>query len=103
MDFLDTISDGVQVSRQELGSGQYRWMVTFLDEGDDFELEDVVSRNSLNASTGASTAITATKVRDGRPSNTDHEHIVQAAGLNEVSHAFPTDGRRAYGGIPIMP
>lgn len=69
MDFLDTISEGVQVSRQELGSGQYRWTVTFLDAGDDFELEDVVSRNYLNASTGASTEITSTKVRGDRPSD----------------------------------
>lgn len=62
MDYLDTVTEGVQVSRQELGSGQYRWTVTFLDEGDDFELEDVVSRNYLNTTTGDSTEITSTKV-----------------------------------------
>lgn len=83
MDFLDTISEGVQVSRQELGLGQYRWTVTFLDAGDDFELEDVVSRNSLNASTGASTEITATKVRDDRPPDIGHKYSLQAAGLND--------------------
>lgn len=62
MDYLDTVTEGVQVSRQELGSGQYRWTVTFLDEGDDFELEDIVSRNHLNTTTGDSTEITTTKV-----------------------------------------
>lgn len=56
------MTEGVQVSRQELGSGQYRWTVTFLDEGDDFELEDVVSRNYLNTTTGDATEITTTKV-----------------------------------------
>lgn len=62
MDFLDTVTEGVQVSRQELGSGQYRWTVTFLDDGDDFELEDVVSRNYLNTTTGDLAEITSTKV-----------------------------------------
>lgn len=62
MDYLDMVTEGVQVSRQELGSGQYRWTVTFLDEGDDFELEDVVSRNYLNTTTGDATEITTTKV-----------------------------------------
>lgn len=66
MDYLDTVTEGVQVSRQELGSGQYRWTVTFLDNGDDFELEDVVSRNYLNTTTGDSTEITTTKVKYGR-------------------------------------
>lgn len=65
IDYLDTVIEGVQVSRQELGSGQYRWTVTFLDEGDDFELEDVVSRNHLNTSTGDSAEITTTKVNIG--------------------------------------
>lgn len=36
--FLDTVTDGVEVSRQDLGRGQYRWTITFLDEGDDFDL-----------------------------------------------------------------
>lgn len=63
IDYLDSVTDGVQVSRQELGSGQFRWTVTFLDEGDDFELEDPVSRNYLNSSTGVAPIITATKVR----------------------------------------
>lgn len=28
----------MEVSRQDLGRGQYRWTITFLDEGDDFGL-----------------------------------------------------------------
>lgn len=103
MDFLDTISEGVQVSRQELGSGQYRWTVTFLDAGDDFELEDVVSRNSLNASTGATTEITATKVRDDRPPDIGREQCLKAAGLNEITHNFRAGERRACSGRPYMP
>lgn len=62
IDFLDTIAEGVQVTRQGLGSGQYRWTVTFLDEGDDFELEDVVTRNYLNTSAGTEPEVTSTKV-----------------------------------------
>ncbi len=46
--YLDTVVEGVEVSRQDLGSGQYRWTITFLDEGDDFDLE--VSDNELLAS-----------------------------------------------------
>lgn len=62
LDHLDTIDVGVDVSRQGLGSGQYRWTVTFLDEGDDFELEDLVSRNFLNDTSSRTPQVTATKV-----------------------------------------
>lgn len=33
-----------------------------MDEGDDFELEDVVTRNNLNATLGGTTEVTSTKV-----------------------------------------
>lgn len=62
LEYLDTIDMGVEVSRQGLESGQYRWTITFLDQGDDFELEDMVSRNFLNDSSGATPKVTATKV-----------------------------------------
>lgn len=62
LEYLDTLDDGVGVSRQALGSGQFRWTVTFMDAGDDFELEDVVARDSLNATAGGTSAITCTKV-----------------------------------------
>ena len=42
IEYLDTVTEGVEVSRQELGSvgsNHYRWTITFLDEGDDFDLE----------------------------------------------------------------
>lgn len=64
LEFLDNIDEGVEVTRQALGSGQYRWTVTFLDEGDDFELEDVVSRNFLNDSSTSTPEVTATKVKE---------------------------------------
>lgn len=62
--YLDSVVEGVQVSRQEMGGGQYRWTITFLDEGDDFELAaPVTTLATASGSTGIT--ITPTKVRLG--------------------------------------
>ncbi|CAM9849342.1 unnamed protein product [Phaeothamnion confervicola] len=49
LNMLDTLDDGVLVSRQAYGSGSgtYRWTVTFLDGGDDFSLTSLSSLNNL--------------------------------------------------------
>lgn len=70
INYLDTVTEGVDVSRQELGSAgskHYRWTITFLDEGDDFHLE--WSDNQLSTTvdgiqdgTTADIFITPTKV-----------------------------------------
>lgn len=57
--FLDSVTEGVEVSRQDLGGGQYRWTITFLDEGDDFDLQ--AESNFLSGATGT-TDITTIKV-----------------------------------------
>ncbi|CAN0402070.1 unnamed protein product, partial [Scytosiphon promiscuus] len=60
--------------------------VTFLDDGDDFELEDVVSRNYLNTTTGDLAEVTSTKVR--------HTDILRPGLCNKCSGdmVVPTDG-----------
>lgn len=74
IDYLDTVVEGVEVSRQDLGdsgSGFYRWTITFLDEGDDFDLAvPPSSGNQLSTTEGGradgSTAVVnieITKVR----------------------------------------
>lgn len=62
IDYLDTVVEGVEVNRQDLGSEHYRWTITFLDEGDDFDL--AVSENQLSTSSGGdSTGITITSIK----------------------------------------
>lgn len=75
LDYLDTITAGVDVTRQYLGSGQYRWAVTFMDRGDDFDIESPISRNYLNDSSGTTPSVTATKVKrsDGARSSRQRE------------------------------
>lgn len=84
VDFLDTVADGVEVSRQDLGGGQYRWTITFLDEGDDFDLvpENQYTSNvpppflsisqitDTSPSDNTGLSVTTTKVRLGEVVNT---------------------------------
>lgn len=56
------------MSRQDLSRGQYRWTITFLDEGDDFDLQ-AEAPDYLSIDTGSvdntGITITETKVRFG--------------------------------------
>lgn len=61
MGYLDTVTQGVEVSRQDLDGYQYRWTVTFLDEGDDFDL--VLDTNALSGAVDdAAITVTTRKV-----------------------------------------
>jgi len=62
---LESLSggSGVSVSRRSLTQGSYVWSVTFLDQGDDFELETASAGKD-----GATTALTATRTNAGAAS-----------------------------------
>lgn len=78
MGYLDTVAEGVEVSRQDLGSGQYRWTITFLDEGDDFDLAaesptylsiSPITATSPSDADPTGLTVTTTKVRLGETTN----------------------------------
>jgi len=52
MNALDTLTEGVEVSRRDLGKGKYIWSITFLDtdDADDFELSVAHSNLTSNSS-----------------------------------------------------